>query len=111
MKKSFLGRCIIDVIHECMQMTSFGGEAKSLALVAIKEAREGDFAQADENMEKSWKALEKSHEAQTNLLSREAEAEDIQVSVFMIHAADHLTSAQVIYMLAEELIYLHKKGQ
>ena len=94
-----------------MQMTSFGGEAKSLALLAIQQAREGDFAQADESMKKSWQALEKSHQAQTNLLSSEAEAEGLKVSVFMLHAADHLASAQVIYLLAEELIYLHKKGR
>ena len=92
-------------------MTSFGGEAKSLALLAIKNAREGDFAGADESMSKSWKSLEKSHEAQTNLLSREAEEEDVQVSVFMLHASDHLASAQVIYLLAEELIYLHKERE
>ena len=90
-------------------MTSFGGEAKSLALLALQKAREGNFAEAEENMKNSWQALEKSHQAQTNLLSSEAEAEGIEVSVFMLHAADHLVSAQVIYLLAEELILLHKK--
>ena len=92
-------------------MTSFGGEAKSQALLAIKQAREGYFEQAEENMKKSWQALEKSHQAQTNLLCREAESENIEVSVFMLHAANHLSSAQVIYLLAEELIHLHKKGK
>ena len=62
-------------------------------------------------MKAAWQALEKSHQAQTNLLCREAEAEDIKVSVFMLHAANHLSSAQVIFQLAEEIIYLHKKGK
>ena len=100
----------MDVIHECMQMTSFGGEAKSLAMFALRQAREGDFVKAEETMKKSSQSLARSHQAQTNLLSRDAEEEDVQVSVFMLHAADHLASAQVIHLLAEEMIYLHKKG-
>ena len=91
-------------------MTSFGGEAKSLALIAIEQARNGDFEHAEESMKKSTEALKKSHNAHTNLLSREADEEQLQVTMFMIHAADHLTSANVIHLLAEELIYLHKNG-
>jgi len=100
----------MDIIQECMQMTSYGGEAKSLALQAIRQAREGDFKQAEESLDKSSQALIKSHHAHANLLTRDAEEGDVQVSVFMLHAADHLSSAEVINLLAEEFIYLHKKG-
>ena len=100
----------MDVITECMQTTSYGGEAKSLAMLAIMQAREGNFEQAEENMKKSEESLKKSHQAHTNLLSYEADEEDLKVTLFMVHAADHLTSASVIHLLAEELIYLHKGG-
>ena len=98
----------MDIIHKCMEMTSFGGEAKSLALLAIEQARNGNFEQAEVSMEKSAESLKKSHQAHTDLLSREADEEELQVSLFMVHAADHLTSANLIHLLAEELIYLHK---
>jgi len=101
----------MDIIHECMQMTSYGGEAKSQALIAIRQAREGDFKKADESMEKSAAALQKSHQAHTNLVRYEADEEDLKVSLFMVHAADHLSSADVIHLMAEELIYLHKEGR
>ncbi|MCL1928279.1 MAG: PTS lactose/cellobiose transporter subunit IIA [Treponema sp.] len=101
----------MDIISECMQMTSFGGEAKSLAMLAIEQARNGDFGQAEESIRKSAESLKKSHQAHTNLLSYEAEEENLQVTLFMVHASDHLTSASVIHLLAEELIYLHKGGK
>ena len=101
----------MDVESECMQMTSFGGEAKSLALLAIEQARNGDFSQAEEYMKRSTESLKKSHQAHTNLLSYEADEEDLKVTLFMVHASDHLTSASLINLLAEELIYLHKGGK
>jgi cellobiose-specific phosphotransferase system component IIA len=33
----------MDSIMECMNMTAYGGEAKSKAMLAIQRAREGDF--------------------------------------------------------------------
>ena len=101
----------MDIIQECMQMTAYGGEAKSLAMLAIKQAREGDVRQAEESLSKSEEALRKSHDAHTKLLSNDAENEGLQVSLFMVHAADHLTSAEIIHDLAGEFIYLHKNQQ
>lgn len=99
----------MDAIGECMQMTSYGGEAKSLALLAIKQARAGASGQAEESMKKAKEALTKSHEAHTNLLTYDAEAEDLRVTIFMVHAADHLNAADTIYLLAEEFIYIYRK--
>ena len=98
----------MDIIQECMQMTSYGGEAKSLAMLAIKQAREGDFVLAEESLSKAEEAIQKSHRAHTELLRNDAENEGMQVSLFMVHAADHLTSAEIIRDLAGEFIYLHK---
>jgi len=92
-----------------MQMTSYGGEAKSLALLAIKEAREGNIEKAEEEMKKADEALKKSHHAHANLLRYEADEENLQLSLFMVHAADHLSSADVVILLAEELIHLYKR--
>ena len=101
------GGGFMDAINECMQMTSYGGEAKSLALAAIQQARGGAVDKANESMAKAKEALAKSHHAHTNLLSYDAENEDLKVTIFMVHAADHLSSAETIYLLAEEFIYLY----
>jgi PTS system cellobiose-specific IIA component len=96
-----------------MKMTSFGGQAKSLALRAIGMARSGDTAGADRTMAEAEEFLKKSHEAHTNLISAEAENNDAEtrVTMFMVHAADHLSSANTVYLLAEEIIHLYRKGR
>lgn len=103
----------MDIIEECMKMTSFGGQAKSLALQAIGKARSGDFPAAKQHMDEAEEYLNKSHEAHTNLLGMDAEAEDggdaMPVSFFMVHAADHLSSADTVFVLAKELIHIHQK--
>jgi PTS system cellobiose-specific IIA component len=103
----------MDIIEECMKMTSFGGQAKSLALQAIRQARQGSYAEAEKTMAEAGEYLAKSHEAHTNLLSTDAEneGEEMRVTLFMVHAADHLSSADTVCVLAEELIYLYQKKE
>lgn len=99
----------MDAIQECMKMTSFGGEAKSLALMAIKQSREGKPEEAAATLARSEESLLKSHQAHTSLLSYDAEAQDLRVSIFMVHAADHLSAAETVFVLAKELILLHEE--
>jgi len=101
----------MDVIQECMKMISFGGDAKSLAMLAIKQAREGRHQEAEDTMKKAEESLLKSHQAHTDLLSYDAEKQDLQVTLFMVHAADHLNAAETVFMLARELILLHREVQ
>ena len=99
----------MDVILECMTITSFGGEAKSLAIQAIEYAREGNFDKAEATLDKTEEALAKSHEAHSKLLTYDAQNGDLQVSIFMVHAADHLNAAEIVSALAREIILLHKE--
>lgn len=102
---------MIDIIEECMKMTSFGGQAKSLAIQAISKAREFDFSEAEVMLAEAKMYLNKSHEAHTNLLSADAddEEQDMQITFFTIHAADHLSSADTVMIMAKEFIQLYKE--
>lgn len=99
----------MDVILECMTMTSFGGEAKSLAMQAIALARDGKFDEAESTLQKTEEALTKSHESHSKLLNYDAKNGDLKVTIFMVHAADHLASAETVAALAREIILLHKE--
>lgn len=99
----------MDVIQECMNMIAYGGEAKSLALLAIQQAREKNFQESKESLKKCDEALLKSHQAYTNLLVQEAQGQELTITIFMLHAADHLGSAETIRALADEMILLHKE--
>lgn len=100
----------MDAINECMNMTSHGGTAKSLGIIAIQQARKGDFDAAADTLQKAEAELFKGHEAHVKLLAYDVENEDLRVSVFMIHAASHMSSAETIIALAEEIVLLLKEG-
>ncbi|HWS43059.1 MAG TPA: PTS lactose/cellobiose transporter subunit IIA [Pseudoflavonifractor sp.] len=99
----------MDSIMECMNMTAYGGEAKSKAMLAIQRAREGDFDGAAAALAESDEALAKSHAAHMALLSYDAANSDLRVTIFMVHAADHLSSAETVRALADEIIALHRR--
>lgn len=54
-------------------------------------------------------ALNKAHAAHTKLLFCEAQEEDLKVTLLMMHAGDHLNSADTIKVLVEELIRVYKQ--
>lgn len=99
----------MDAVQECMSMIAHAGEAKSLALLAIQQARENAFGDAAETLKRADDALILSHQAHVNLLFHDAQHQDLQVTIFMVHAADHLSSAETIRALADEMILLHKE--
>ncbi|NTW96423.1 MAG: PTS lactose/cellobiose transporter subunit IIA [Erysipelotrichaceae bacterium] len=99
----------MDAVQECMNMIAHAGEAKSLALLAITQARESNFTEAAETLKKADEALLLSHQAHVNLLFHDAQHQDLQVTIFMVHAADHLSSAETIRTIADEMIMLHRE--
>ena len=69
--------------------------------------RWGEESRVVGHQAKAEESLAKSHQAHTKLLSYDAAAQDLQVTIFMVHAADHLNAAETIFLLAKELILLH----
>lgn len=100
----------MDTVEKCMMIIAKAGEAKTLALEAIHKAREKQFEEAGKLLEESEKALTESHNAHSDLLFYDAEHEDLKVTIFMVHAADHLASADTVRILAEEIIKLREEG-
>lgn len=96
-------------IEECMEMIAFGGDAKSHAMMAIQKAREGAFEDADELLKKAQESIVKSHQCHSELLFYDVENGDLEFSMLLMHAADHLTSADMAAAMAEEMIHLYKE--
>ena len=87
-----------------MPLIMYGGEAKSSAVEAIRAAKEGNFEKADERS----KAIVEAHHGQTELLTKAANGEDVPVSIYMVHAQDHLMTGIAFVDLAKEIIELYK---
>jgi len=99
----------MDVIEKSMEIIAHGGDGKSLAMMAIQKAREGNFTEAEDLLKQSHEAIVKCHQCHSELLFYDAEHQDLKVSMLLIHAADHLTSADMTKAMAEEIIHLYKE--
>lgn len=77
------------------------GEARSYAFEAMDKAKEGNFKEANEFIEKCEVLLNEAHQVQFQILSQETSGTcEVELSFIMVHAQDHLMTA----ILAKELI-------
>lgn len=92
---------------QIMQLIVHAGDARSCAMEALRIAREGQFAQAEEKMQQCEKAMTLAHQIQAELLE-DSFGEGATVDMLLVHAQDHLTMAILTYDFAQELIELHR---
>ncbi len=79
---------------------SAAGMSRSLSFEALKAAKDGDFARADELLAQAGEQGVSAHNLQTSLLTSFASGEEVPVDVLLVHAQDHLMTS----ILARELI-------
>jgi len=93
-----------DYLNVVMGIIINGGNAKGLAYEAIQKAKAGDFDAAEKLLEASKEAVQEAHATQTDLLTRTAQGEDIEVNLYMVHAKDHLMNAMTFQDVAKEFV-------
>ncbi|MFC3389544.1 PTS lactose/cellobiose transporter subunit IIA [Salinicoccus sesuvii] len=86
-----------------------GGNARSSAMNAMVEAKQGNFEVAESLIEEASNELNKAHRIQTDLIQAESRGEKTEVSLLMVHAQDHFMNAMTVRDLAIEIIELTKK--
>ncbi|WP_019244161.1 PTS lactose/cellobiose transporter subunit IIA [Bacillus massilioanorexius] len=85
------------------------GNARSTAMEALKEAKQGNFELAEKYIEEATQALGEAHKSQTALIQGEARGEKSEISILLIHAQDHLMTAMTLKDLAGEMVELYKR--
>lgn len=104
----------MDTLELAMSLIAGAGDAKSDSMEAIMEAKEGDFEAARASIERASLSLQQTHEVQTQLIRDEMSGQPHDVTLLMVHAQDHLCSAQLVRDLAVEFTDLYeliKKGE
>ena len=91
------------------QLISYAGDAFSSFFIAVEKARNGEFDEADELIKKGESELTKAHNAQTELLAKEAQGKNIEYSIMLVHAQDHLMTTIMYERVAKEFITLYKE--
>ena len=84
------------------------GDCKNHAYIALSMVNEGKYEEADKEIELANEALGKAHDAQTEMLQKEAAGEKVDFSILFVHAQDHLMTAISEKNLIEQIIELRK---
>ncbi|MFD1064871.1 PTS lactose/cellobiose transporter subunit IIA [Oceanobacillus locisalsi] len=95
--------------QEIMQIITTGGDARAKYLTALQEARNRNWREVDELLEQAEISLNEAHKTQTSLIQREIRGEEIETSLLMVHAQDHLMNAITVKDLVCEMILFIKE--
>ena len=87
------------------------GESRSLSAEAMDAAENYDFEKAEDLLKKANEEFIKCHEVQTDMLTKEANGEENNINVILIHSQDHLTMATMAMDNARRWIKINKKLQ
>ncbi|MCD8907399.1 PTS lactose/cellobiose transporter subunit IIA [Staphylococcus arlettae] len=98
-------------ISQAMQLIAFGGDAKSHAMEAIHAAKKGDFQSAHTKIQAAEQSLLSAHNAQTEMLTAEAQGDVQAITLLTVHSQDHLMTGIAFNDLAKEIIELYQTIQ
>ncbi len=92
-----------------MGIIASAGDARSYAFAALEEAKKGNYAEADELLEKCKEAGVGAHQSQMDLLTAQANGNAPEMDVLLVHAQDHFMTSMLAEELIREIIQLYKK--
>ncbi|MBD3948220.1 PTS lactose/cellobiose transporter subunit IIA [Tuanshanicoccus lijuaniae] len=95
-------------LESVMSIIIHSGNAKSSGVEAIQEAKMKNFDLAEEKLNEANQEINKAHNAQTKLLSLEANGEFPIVSLLVVHSQDHLMTTMTFLEMAREFVGLYK---
>lgn len=91
------------------QLILHGGNARGAAYEALDEAEEYNFDKAEKLMEEADEEFLKGHKYQTQLI--QTQDENTVPSFVMIHAQDHVMTAQAEIQLIKRMISMLRKSE
>lgn len=97
-----------DMMMSGFEIVAYAGEARSKYLDAIKLAKKGQYEEARRMADSAQESIIKSHNSQTEFLTREARGEQLPFSVTFLHGQDHLMTALLLRDLVYHMIDLYE---
>lgn len=101
----------MDIETITMGLIAHSGNARSLAFEALDAAKEKNFEESKKLINESQEESTKAHQVQTDLLINEANGNNVQVNLLLIHAQDHLMTSMLAIELIKEIIELRKERE
>lgn len=90
------------------QIVALAGSSRSKSLMALREAKKGDFEKAGGYLKEAEQEMNEAHNLQFEMLQKEANNEPVEITIVTVHGQDHLSMATVTYELVNEIVDLLK---
>lgn len=88
-----------------MEILVNSGNARSLAIEALRAAAQGNFAEADEKLKEADEVMVEAHEHQTELIQGEINGtKKTEISLIVVHSQDHLMCGMAVIDLCKEMV-------
>ena len=85
------------------------GESRSSSKAAIEAAKQGNYDEAEQLLEKAEKSMLIAHKAHTDILYKTVNSAEMPMTFLMAHASNHLSEAETTKDLAEVYISIIKE--
>src|SRR5699024_4193031 len=92
------------------EIVGYAGDARSKLLEGLNAAQQGDFNEAEQLIEGANQCIVSAHNAQTDLLDKEASGEDIAYRVTMMHGLHHLMTTLLLKDVMKHIVELYERG-
>lgn len=87
---------------------SYAGDSKSDSLLALRNAGEGNFEEAERLLKEASSKILSAHKIHSKLLQRATNGENVPMNILLTHAQDHFMNACLTKDLVSELIIILK---
>ena len=94
-----------------MSLILNAGNARSLAIEALRLARKGLYTESGEKMKECEEAMNEAHHVQTEMIQAEIRGEETKMTLLAVHAQDHVMNAMTVHDLVREIIENMKESK
>ncbi|WP_261835624.1 PTS N,N'-diacetylchitobiose transporter subunit IIA [Vibrio ishigakensis] len=99
----------MELEEQVMGIIINAGESRSLCYEALRQAKQGQFEEAESLIKEAQEAANRAHLVQTQLIEADEGTGKTKMTLIMVHAQDHLMTSMLAKELVVEMIELHKR--
>lgn len=92
------------------EIVAYAGDAKTALIQALNSAQTEKYDEAQALIKKANEALVEAHNAQTKLMSKEANGEEMETTFIMSHGQDTLMTTMLLKDVIAYFIDLYQKN-
>ena len=98
-----------DMAMVAMEIVAYAGDARTKDLEAMDAMGDEDFSKAEALIKEGDDLILDAHNQQTELITKEAAGEQLDIGFLTVHAQDHLMTAMLLSDMDKRFLKILKK--